>query len=282
MTLQWLIEDFERDNSFRELADEVRRQGMECRVIRYEPYESGSLDLYKEDEHVLFQGSIQFANQVKKEKSGWTVWATWRNFLCSTYYAHWGKWLLNDKYLMMPFGDLKRRYREFLDAWTSRDASGAFFVRPDSNQKTFCATVLTGERDFGSAEKTANTWSGLLYDPPPEELVVVAPVQRIHKEWRVVCTRGKVVTGSRYKTWGQVDYKAELPHDVARLALEICSGDFQPDPMYVLDICDSPEKGLRLLEAGAFSVAGLYHCDLEAVVRTAAGIAGGQLLKGET
>ena len=66
------------------------------------------------------------------------------------------------------------------------------------------------------------------------------------------------------------DYKKELPDGVRNLALEICSGDFQPDPMYVLDICDTPDRGLRLLEAGAFSVAGLYHCDLEAIVSTAA------------
>lgn len=247
---------------------------MDCHLIRYEPFESGSLDFYPaEDKNIIFQGSISLAKQIQKEKS-WTVFASWDNLKCSTYYAHWGKYLLNSDYIMMPFAELKRRFKELLMPGDPLYPGGAFFVRPDSNAKTFSATVLSGVRDFGTDDKIKNTWERLLYDPPATELVIIAPVKPIHREWRVICSKGKVITGSRYKTWNQVDYKAELPDAVKELALEICSGEFQPDPIYVLDICDSPSKGTCLLEAGALSVAGLYHCDLEALVREASKILG--------
>jgi len=32
MKPKWLVEDFEADNSFGNLAEEVKRQGMECEV----------------------------------------------------------------------------------------------------------------------------------------------------------------------------------------------------------------------------------------------------------
>ena len=46
---KWIIEDFEPGNSFNRLADEVKRQGMDCEVITYDPLQKGSFNAFAEN-----------------------------------------------------------------------------------------------------------------------------------------------------------------------------------------------------------------------------------------
>jgi hypothetical protein len=103
----------------------------------------------------------------------------------------------------------------------------------------------------------------------PEDLIVLSSDKRsrLNREWRLVCSKGTVITGSRYKTAGMVDYRRELPDNVKEFAENVIATEWQPDPIYVLDICSDHDGKLYLLEIGAFSVAGLYHCDFDLIVK---------------
>ena len=99
MDVHWLIENFERDGSISELAEEVKRQGFPRKVTEYVPFSGGDYsDIWPKEACVVFQGSIQLARQLQREKP-WIpgVIATWRNYLCQVYYAHWGAFLLNNE-----------------------------------------------------------------------------------------------------------------------------------------------------------------------------------------
>ena len=266
MKSKWLIEDFERDNSFGELADEVKRQGMECITIRNDDDISEKLKVWPGEQCVLFQGSISLAIRIQREKS-WVPGpiADWKNFRCQTYYTHYGKWLLNSEYTMLPFAEFWRRQTEFHKRY------GDFFLRPDDGVKTFTGFAVTEGMLDGNMGRYLNS------ECQPEDLVLVSPIKRIHREWRLICSKDEgVIASSRYKTWGLSDYNSDTPDEVLCYANEILrDSKWVPDSLFALDICDSLDgnkvqlEGLHLLEIGAFSVAGLYKCDLTRIVDVA-------------
>lgn len=257
-SVNWLIEDFERDNSFNELADEVKRQGYDCEVVRYQPFitQPNFLNLFPPDACVIFQGSIGMARQIDRN-GRWlpgTI-ATWRNYACRRYYSFLGPWLLQDKYLMLPFAEFKRRFSDLLI-----DFQGQFFLRPDDGAKSFTGFVANQDN------MTPNMWAYIESDIEPWGLVVVSPVKSIHREWRLICDNS-VLTGSRYKTHGMPDFNPDVPQKVIDFANDLLSKvTWRPDPIFVLDVCETKDS-LHVLEIGALSVAGLYKCDLGVIVK---------------
>lgn len=263
--LHWLIEDFERDNSFSELADEVQRQGYPCEVIRYVPFASGNYSkIWPNETCVIFQGSIQLAKQIQRDRRDWIPGPiiSWNNYKCSVYYAHLGAYLFNQKYIMLPFRELIRRKGELFEMF-----DGEFFLRPDDGAKSFTGTLVKPESLEGNSLKY------LECNAEHYSLVVAAPSKLIEREWRLICAGKEVITGSRYKTFGQFDAKVDLPDEVKAYGEMILNEVlWRPDPIFSLDICSS-KKGLSLLEIGAFSDAGLYKCNLEKIVTRASEIA---------
>lgn len=270
----WLIEDFERDNSFDLLAKAVEAAGMEYRVEKYVPFGEERDFLNKIGDNsprcLVFQGSIQFAKQLQKWRCNWVpgVWCSWNNYRCVSYYTHYGQFLLNKEYLMLPLGEVDRRKDEFFERW-----NGKFFMRPDSGAKSFTGKIITHDSVY-SPHCSWSEWKFIMKEAEPTDLVVVSKPQMIHKEWRVVCSGNKAVTGSRYMTHGQTDYKEEFPQEVASYAEVILrSTKWRPDPIFVLDVCETKGEELHLLEIGAFSVAGLYLCDHNKLVEVASELA---------
>lgn len=267
MKVKWLVESFDRDNSFEELSQEVKRQGMDCELIKYEPFQSGSIDVYPGEQCVIFQGSINMAAQIQRDKP-WIPgpFATWNNYLCQNYYQHYGKWLLNGDYTMLPFIEFVRRKEEFVEKY--KDYGDTFFIRPNGGTKSFTGFA------FSPQTISDNMWKYLQSETPSAELVLISAPKNIHREWRLICTEDKVLTGSRYKTWGRPDYNSEVPQEAIDKALEILKeSKWVPDPIFVMDICDSPTGVYHLLEIGAFSVAGLYKCDMKPIVKVASELA---------
>ena len=52
------------------------------------------------------------------------------NLRCASYYTYFGQYLLNNKYFLIPLGELLRRKTEIMEYFKS---DGDLFVRPDSN-----------------------------------------------------------------------------------------------------------------------------------------------------
>ena len=266
MNVKWLIEDFHQDNNFQALADEIKKQGMECVVAKYLPFASGGYDVYPETDCVLFQGSIQMAMQLQREQK-WVpgVWCNWEGMRCSSYYAHCGKYLLNQGYMMMPLNEVVRRRDELFEIY-----GGAFFLRPDSGAKSFTGTLIFPE-DFKTESRDFNQWRWVMNNASATDLVVVAPPKHIKREWRVVVAENKAITGCQYKADEKLSVSPDCPDTVIQLA-EQAAHDFAPDPMYVVDMCECNDT-LYLLEIGAFSVAGLYALNMEKIVEVAAKLA---------
>lgn len=271
MNVKWIIEDFEPDNKFEDLVKEVKRQGMECELIQYLPLQSGSYNVFRNEDCVIFQGSIELARQLQKQKA-WIPgpWLTAKNYECTTYFAHYGKYLFNDPYILIPCGDLLRRFY-----WLKNKAFGrisdTLFFRPSSGLKPFVAKIqdLNSKTDFETS--WWQPWVEQFMEP--ENIVVVSTAKNILQECRFVCANHEIITGCQYKKGEGIEYQSGYPDGAKRIADLIAQEKFQPDPMFIIDICQGADEQFYLLEINSFSCGGLYACEMEPIVKKASELA---------
>jgi hypothetical protein len=270
--VNWLI-DADMFDAYRdELVAAIRRQQQIVKLIRppSPPYRWGDAgcgyrETFPADACVVALGDIELATRIHREHL-WRpgVFASVEHFACSSYYRHFGEYLLNGRYIMLPFGEL-RRCREFL--FDTLGHEGRIFVRPDSPLKLFtgqCMSAQTFEVDL--------EFMGF-YDFSRESLVVVSSPRAIDAEWRFVIADKSVVAGSQYKLAGNNDIQPGFDREAHQLACRIAASGYEPDPVWVLDICRTSDGAYHLLEIGGFSFADLYACDKDAIVSAVSPIA---------
>jgi hypothetical protein len=163
---------------------------------------------------------------------------------------------------MLPFGNLNRR-KDSLFKYVGKE--GRIFVRPSSGYKTFTGKVVSSEtwnQDFKLIS---------FYGIEPEELVIVSSPAEIKREWRAIVAERRIIAGSEYKTdqsWNEETPVETLPNEVFQYAQAIVgSVNYQPDPVWTIDICETNDGNLKVIEVGSFSCAGLYNCDPEPIVK---------------
>lgn len=259
MQPKWVIENFEPDNKFGPLADECRRQGCDVEVITYTPFQAGSYDIFEENDCVLFQGSINLAQQLQREKR-WIPgpWLTAKNYECTRYYAHLGKYLFNWEYIMLPRADVPRKLDWLYDKCFVREE---LFFRPSSGLKPWTAGVYC-------KPNISSLWGWVEEFTEPDSMVVISTCKKIDGEWRFVCAEGKVITGCQYERDGKLSFQEGYDPKAKELADTVAAEAYKPDPMYIVDICLSGGN-YYLMEINSFSCGGLYALDLVPIVETA-------------
>ncbi|MCP4130174.1 MAG: ATP-grasp domain-containing protein [bacterium] len=209
------------------------------------------------DEYVLFHGSLGNAHKIANDFP-WApgAFCNTRAFLCNYWYNEVKKWLVHKKWVestVIDFINKPEFYLEQIDAFDS------FFVRPNSPLKPFSGRVLQTESLTMKALD-----HGFYYDD--ENLpIIITPVVEIGKEWRVVIANGKPVCASSYESVGRVESEHDCPDEVWKIASDISSSITQPDPIYILDVCETGDE-FKLLELNPFSGADLYNCNRDSIV----------------
>jgi len=270
--ISWLIEkEVFDDGTSERIADIVKSLGLGCKIIDNVAFHGGLgawaySELFPEDDScVIAYGSINLCMRLREAPWTPTAWFPLWDMRCSSYYAHWGRFLLQQEYAFLPWAELPRRKGFLLKALGK---NGSLFVRPDSNAKTFTGTVVHKEK--------FEHWVGMTqecYSPTPDSLVVVARPRTVLREWRFIVRRGEVVAGSLYKDDGEsriASWSCDPdPHSPASLALAVAKDPWQPAPIYVVDVCEVPgDQRFRLLEMGSANCAALYGCDLDRFVQS--------------
>jgi len=261
MKVKWLIEDYENDCSLNPIMDEIKKQGMTYEVVKYEPWASGTFNQYPNDEDcVVFYGTLNLGRQLQKTKV-WVpgVYCNFKNLCCLTYYSHWGKYLFNQDYIMLPMMEIKRKQDEIYEQFGIDET---IFIRPDSGAKTFTGQTLAKEM----IEKEFKLFGSYASKPLDEIIAIVSSPKVIEAEWRCVIVDRKLVAWSQYKKDGKRDIQNIIDSGAFSLASYISKENWQPDIAYTLDICKS-NGDYFLLEANSFSCSGLYDCNPEPIVR---------------
>ena len=214
---------------------------------------------------MFMYGSLQMVKACNRHCPRVQTYCNLEQFKCSYYYPRLSGWLLQQEYLMIPYGEIERKKNFLFNTLGDNDC---IFVRPDDGFKTFTGQVLakdTWKRDKGSLDSYELV--------PPETICIVARPINIEKEWRLIvggedCEQ-KVVAGSQYKVKDRLKELREVPQEILTFAQDVLSSvDYHPDPFWTLDICQTRDGDIRVLETGSLSCAGWYKSDPDAIVRT--------------
>lgn len=202
------------------------------------------------DSNVYAVGSIGFIKKVYRNTS-WKIFPEDNNiYQCTHYYPLLYDYLLNQDYTFLPFGNIQRRRSHLFNSF-GRD--NKIFIRPNSGNKPFTGGLVSSY--------TFNTDLALLGAEKLEDslLCLVSTPQNITHEWRLVCSKNKIIQSSLYKKKDEIKLRNECPKEVSELALKVLE-IYYPDHLFTLDFCRISDT-IRLLEVGGFSCAGLYACD---------------------
>jgi hypothetical protein len=263
----WLIEAGVYGAEADPLLAEIRRQGMAADVVPHQSLKKGSAPVIDgqplpQDACVIGYGTFPFAREIQLHQR-WVpgAWCNPEKLDCATYFAYFGKFLLNQHYAILP-GVEAIRQRDWLFSVFGRGEE--VFARPTS-----CHKLFVGRRI--SRETFNNALAPTRYDPAT--LVVVAPPKEIACEWRLVVVGDRVVAGSQYAQDGTRAISPNCPGEVRAFTESMLAEvRWRPDPIFMLDVCES-EGRLWLVELNSFSCSWLYQCDLCAVVAEASALA---------
>lgn len=240
----WLLESEVFDGDLNSFIETLERFGESYSVIKFGiPYEEYIKS--HEDHNVVVLSSFQFAKLSKTTK--WQgVFCNFPEFECLYYYPRFEKYLFNQDYRMFPFGAIDENL-----------LSGVCFLKP-SSFKLFNGQVVTPENwKIKKNGLRANL----------EDLVVLAPCKRIDKEWRTVVFKNKVITACQYKDKDKNVRVKDVPKKVFEYGNMVLNEvNYNPDPIWVMDICEDMDENLHILEVGPFSCCGLYCCDAQSII----------------
>ncbi len=257
----WLIEAGVYGDEVTPLLNEIRRQDIAAALLPHQALRHTSA-LPPPDACVLGYGTYPFAQQILLHHA-WVpgAWCNAAQLDCATYYPHFGRYLLNQHYMILPGVEAIRQCDRL---FTDFGKGGQVFARPTSCHKLFVGRCIDRESFAAALAPTR-------YDPAAQ--VVVASPQPIEREWRLVVIGERVVSGSQYALRGAKavapEFPAEVRHFAAAMLAEV---PWRPDPAFMLDVCESAGR-LWLVELNSFSGSWLYRCDLAVVVSAASEIA---------
>lgn len=207
-------------------------------------------------EPTVLYGTVGFIEKCNKQFTPGAFGKT-TNMNCNVYYNQIpNDWLLNGDHVIVTFGYLKQFTNRLFNIFDT----DRLFIRPVSGFKTFTGMVITTT----NSEFELNA-SMQLTSVTAETMVIVAKARDLKGEFRFVIADRKVVTGSEYRWDNILDVRADYPEQCRDLAQKVADLQWQPDSAYTCDVALT-EHGPKVIEINSFSCAGLYACDLNAVV----------------
>ena len=253
LIVNWLLEKDIFPDTEEELVHAIEKNGGRYKFCR-------SLENLILNSPVIFYGSLGLAAELhRKTKATPGVFCNTKKFFCSQWYKTVPKnLLLQDKILFTNVSDFCRDPGLCLQ--TAGIVGTDIFVRPDSPLKPFSGRVINAYK-----VKPQDLDFGFYYDDLKLP-IVVSERKTVESEWRFVIKGDQVITGSGYRKNRKKDCQIYPGSAPWKFACSIAKQLTPPDPLYIMDICES-SGSLKLLELNPFSGADLYSCDRNLIVQ---------------
>ena len=267
---RWIVDDILLDRhdefGFPNIADAAEQAGHYVVRTKYVPFSTEpTKEVWDElamDGPTVVYGCIEFVNQLKRlgYLKGFRPGAYFNldNLKVSTYSPIFGDLMLNNEFLMLPWGEIRRRIGRL-------PFGNRFFIRPDVVTKTFAGRVIDFDNPADNPEELSR------YSPVSDDtLCVMAPVKDILCESRHLIVNKKVITSSQYRYNNVLDIRTDVHYLASDMAEWVADHVWQPDNVYIVDIAvaadgeKSPQA--KIIEFNTFSCAGLYAMDTHKVV----------------
>lgn len=252
MVLQWIIqENLYKEEAFLDLIQALDHYKSNYSIVKVIPF---SHDLLPEpviiDKCVVMGATtmIGIANE-----RGWDPGAFYNdNFSHERWVEALGSELLNVSATVCRFEDINPDYNPF-------------FIRPCEDRKVFSGQVID-KANFNLWLKSTVASSNVGYTTlTPDTLVVVAPLQAIHAEWRFFVVDGKIVTGSLYKRGDRVYGMPLLLREDAEIYAEKMVDKWQPDRAFVVDVALT-DSGYKVIEYNCLNSSGFYKSNVGKII----------------
>lgn len=138
-----------------------------------------------------------------------------------------------------------------------------FFIRPCNDRKSFSGKIadLAALEDWRKELASVGAAKNSKTEATLDSMVVCASLKEIDLEWRFFVVGGEVITGSLYKRGGELRIDAlvdERAWEFARKIVKI----WQPNEAFCLDVCETADHEMRVMEINSLCSAGFYACDM--------------------
>ncbi len=274
--VQWvidncLLEKHDEGFGYPRIEEAVKILGHECFITKYIPLSDKvefDFNLLDCKLPVVIYGSIQFSQQIERSgilrKNGIIPGLYFKKdaLKFSACAAHYGELMMNEKFIMLPYGELKRRIMCDMEGrqppyFNSKE----LFIRPDVVTKSFAGRIF----DFGSLQD--NIYELDRYQKIDDcEICVIAEPCTIIGEYRHVICNKEIIGQSQYRYDNELDIRTDIDIDCQRLVKEIIHEDYEIDNVYVVDTAMTLD-GPRIVEFNAFSCSGLYASNTVNIVK---------------
>lgn len=254
--MQWLIETDIHSEEMDSFKDIIEANGDTCVFGRYVPFEKTDYNklITQRDEPVMTLGSLQLCRDVRNSSLKIGAYCNLKNLECSSYYPHFQRYLINDPYVMMPYGSLLRSKRSLYE-WLGGEEK-QIFIRPSSGFKQFTGCVV----HISNFEKAIESFG--FYEFDPSLMCVVSECHPIRDEYRFFIAGNEIIGSTSYRINGEINHDANIPVVILRFLTEVLDNvKYRPDPIFVIDVGLREEGGLGIIELNGFSASGLYGVD---------------------
>ena len=265
MQVTWILEPDTLYSYHDKLASEVIEQGHSVVTIpRYfSSLQLGDTSRYYDelapmDSCVICHASFDFTELVADDEL-WNpgVYGCNDAYDCSNYFPKFAEYLLNKDYELLSLQELASNIESIFKSFAQNDQ---IFLRPNSGRKPFAGNL------FSRSDVDSLLFRSLSVSS--DSIVVVSRPQTISREWRFIVVDGEPIAASGYKENGAELLTGQVQSSAWDFATQMASLDFQPDRVWVLDTCQTPDGRMFVLESNGFSSSNWYCCDLKAIVRS--------------
>lgn len=248
MKVMWILQNNLLQEKMEPWKNAILRRNSKLAEITIIPFSDGLPDAPDHDGPIVCYGSTTMIKNAKAK--GWNpgIFFDIEKFCCSKWKEMYGDYMFNNEGYVSALKDLK-------------DLPEMFFLRPNNDLKDFSGSTVSPEGLQRFIESVSA--GGFLFD---ENLpVFVAPIKGIHKEWRCFMVDGKVAASSQYRFRSSLRLDNQVPNEVKEFA-ERMAAIWSPEKAFVMDVCETMDRELRILELNCFNASGVYHCDVDAIV----------------
>ena len=244
-----------------EMRSIFAQRGIDVRAVKLFPQSTFPHDIVNAediatDANVVCFGGPALIHHIQNKRR-WKPggWCTFANFSCEVYYTYFGKFLLNNRYTLLPAAEASRQSGFLFEQF---GINGEVFARPSAGRKLFVGKTF----EIDDFNKTVSNIDD------PRSLVLISHPQKIGREWRLYVAHDAIITFSQYAANGERELQFACPSDVLDFGNEILrQTSWRPDPIFSMDLCECNDQ-IRLLELNGFSCSNLYACDLDAIIET--------------
>jgi hypothetical protein len=253
MRTTWVLEsNVFAENCFDEMVAHLKEHRYPFHVVRIIPFLHELVgETPRIDGPCVAYGSLGV--QKLANSQGWKpgIWTN-KDFSSSAYAAHLGELFLNEGLVICRLSEVAAKVSGL--GWPQ------FFIKPNADDKAFAGSIVEPaeiQKWIGNLDST-----GLLAENDVE--VVLAKPKRVGREWRTVVVGGQVAAFSLYRNYRKLWTERSID-SAALQAVQDAAERFSPADVYVVDVCET-DAGMKIIEYNTFNSAGLYDCDVSAVI----------------